>query len=332
MGEWEYRELTTNEDGKRVEQIRTKRYKDEIFKAESRLIDYGDGIPMGKYVYPFYCTLGPGLPGSFKSKGVQASNDKWQAEILYSVTAEVEMAGVEAVLKASQYITVCESLPMTQVEQEQINMSRKVKFCCCIPRGDVLLGAWLDKKAFVAGELAQLHLDVKNNSSIDIESFGIKMVRVVNLKPKQESLSGSHDEKSQAMKMPAFRMPCISNDVIRLTNPGCISKDKKESVVTLELEDKETNEAFQPTTKGQLIQCRYYIDANVDIPYAEPILVQIPVTVQAPKNKMWHNWEPPQWVDSCQLVKISGSCAVPESVLGSKVFASIPGFQADPFG
>lgn len=39
-----------------------------------------------------------------------------------------------------------------------------------------LFNSRLDKKVYVSGETALLHVDVKNNSNVDIDSFIVKVV------------------------------------------------------------------------------------------------------------------------------------------------------------
>lgn len=98
-----------------------------------------------------------------------------ESQITYKVIAEVDRPGSGEVLKASQFITINEHLPLTSVEPEVMTERRTVKICCCIPKGDVLVNAWMDKRVYTSGETASVHVDVKNNSNVDIDSFIVKV-------------------------------------------------------------------------------------------------------------------------------------------------------------
>jgi len=344
--EWEYREVQQDEGTQMpIEGVGTRHSRRDMFRAELRLIEYPDGIPMGCYTYPFHYTLQQGLPGSFKAEGNQANGDKWKAEITYKVVAEVDRPGSEEVLKASQVITVNEHLPLTSVEPEIMTDRRTVKICCCIPKGDVLLNAWLDKKVYVSGETALLHVDVKNNSNVDIDSFIVKLIRVVNLKPQDKELSsslstaaGSHESRPESRtsdqsrrSVQMTRVPVIIETITEKSRTGCQGKQLRNMEIPIDLWEESTREEFQPSANGQIVKSKYHVDVEMDIKWALPISVQLPVTLRAPPNQSWSDWEPPPWVYNCRVIKITGPCAVPEHLLGSKMFANIPGIQADPF-
>lgn len=329
--EWEFREIQQDvETQLPVEKTGTKNSRRDMFRAELRLIEYPDGIPMGCYAYPFHYTLQQGLPGSFEGEGNQANGDKWKAKIVYKVIAEVDRPGSGEVLEASQVITVNENLPLTSVEPEVFTDRRTVKICCCIPKGDVLLNAWLDKKVYTSGETASLHIDVKNNSNVDIDSFIVKLFRVVNLKPQEKDLSSSvSSQDSRATVM--TRSPCVVESMKEKSLDGCQGKQLRNMEVPLELWKESSREEFQPSTSGQIIKSTYHVDVEIAIRWAVPISAQLPITLRSPPSQSWNEWEPPPWVYNCRVIKITGPCSVPEHLLGSKLFVNIPGIQADPF-
>lgn len=330
--EWEFREVQQDEETQLpVERKETKNSKRDMFRAELRLIEYPDGIPMGCYAYPFHYTLQQGLPGSFEAEGNQANGDKWKAQITYKVIAEVDRPGSGEVLKASQVITVNEQLPLTPVEPEVMMERRTVKICCCIPKGDVLLNAWLDKRVYKSGETASLHADVKNNSNVDIDSFIVKLIRVVNLKPQDKELSSSVSSQEERQSVATTRIPCVVDSVKERSLDGCQGKQLRNMEIPLDLFEETSRKEFQPSTNGQAVKCKYHVDLEVDIKWAAPISVQLPLTLRSPPNQSWIDWEPPPWVYNCRVIKITGPCAVPEHLLGSKSFVNIPGIQADPF-
>ncbi|XP_031558627.1 uncharacterized protein LOC116295057 isoform X2 [Actinia tenebrosa] len=312
-----------------VEKIGKKSYNKTKFRAEFRLIEYEGGIPMGFYAYPFHFSLQQELPATFKDNGVQADNtSKWSAEIQYSVTAEVEMSGSGKVLQEVQPIIINKNLPLSDIQGDPVSDKKTVKICCCIPRGDVSLIARLDKKAYTSGEDAKLILETKNNSGVDIDAMNVKVMRVVTLSPRDKcDSSGSQEENTSTTLV---KSPFIPNIMLTVTQEGCLSKANKNSEILLSLK-KDSGEEFQPSTEGEFVKCIYHIDAGMEIKYAISVDVLLPLTIQAPKNKAWHRWEPPSWLYNCHVVNIRGPFAVPEQQLGSNIFANVPGFQTDPF-
>ncbi|XP_074638850.1 arrestin domain-containing protein A-like isoform X1 [Acropora palmata] len=331
--EWEYREVQQDEATQMpVTIVKTKQSRRDMFRAELTLIEYPGGIPMGCYAYPFHYTLQQGLPVSFNNSGNQANGDHWKAKISYKVEAEVDSPDSGEVLKACQHITVNEHLPLTPLEPEVITARRSVKICCCIPKGDILLNAWLGKKVYASGESAVVHVEVKNNSNVDIESFTVKLIRVVNLKPQDREFSGSFSSQdSRPSVAQAIRVPVIIDTITEKSHNRSQDQQLRNAEIPLDLWEAVTRIEFEPSTNGQIVKSKYHVDVEVDIPWALPISVQLPVTLRAPANHSWSDWEPPPWVFNCRVVKISGPCAVPEHLLGSKMFANIPGIQADPF-
>ncbi|KAK2564264.1 hypothetical protein P5673_012519 [Acropora cervicornis] len=149
---------------------------------------------------------------------------------------------------------------------------------------------------------------------------------------KDREFSGSFSSQdSRPSVAQAIRVPVIIDTITEKSHNRSQDQQLRNAEIPLDLWEAVTRIEFEPSTNGQIVKSKYHVDVEVDIPWALPISVQLPVTLRAPANHSWSDWEPPPWVFNCRVVKISGPCAVPEHLLGSKMFANIPGIQADPF-
>ncbi|XP_065837091.1 arrestin domain-containing protein A-like [Oscarella lobularis] len=288
--------------------------KKDFFKVDIRLIDYPGGFPMGSYSYPFQYHLPQGLPGIYRMKG-KHFEQHWTAKINYVVKAEVDIPGTKHDLVCKQPLVVYSELRQA-IQPVEYTKQGTVRTCCCIPRGDVLVKATMDKNSYMAGEVAQIHVDVDNQSAVDIENFVVKLMRVIHLK-------GKDDDRSQHDSLRLVDVVCQNK------YDGCKAHDQKSSDVPLELwrKDGATKENFQPSTKGSAVQCTYHVDIEMQVPWAPDIEIHAPVQIYAPLNLHWQQWQPPPWVAQCVQTPVVGPFAVAAEILASQAFAGIPGFQ-----
>lgn len=316
--EWEYTKQVSkeNDDGSiGWEEVQGKVKGDKkFFKTEFQLVEYTDGIPIGHYSYPFQYTLQQDIPGTFKMKGKTSnfndSND-WEADVKYKVKAELAMHDSGGKLKATQPLVILNDLRGQANQPETHVKEGTVRLCFCIPRGNVALEARLDSNVYEAGKTARVHVKVRNDSSVDIENFALKLMQVIHLRGKDDD-TNEHKRVS------------LTNTVCAEKYEGCKSEDAKECDIDLPL--KAHNGEIQPTTKGAHIQCTYHIDIEMQVSWAPDIEIHAPVILTAPSNDWWQQWAPPQWLLNCQPVPIEGPCAVPQPVMSSQTFANVPGF------
>lgn len=316
--EWEYsRQVSrTGEDGTTEwEEVQCKVKGDKkFFEAEFQLVEYIDGIPIGHYSYPFQYTLKQDIPGSFHMKGKTNSghnNNDWGADVKYKVKAKIEGHDSGSKLKASQPLIIRNDLRDEVNQPETHEKEGTVRMCCCIPRGNVYLKARLDSKVYPAGTTAKVHVDVQNDSSVDIENFVLKLMQVIHLQ-------GKDDDSSQ------HKRESLTNTVCENKYDGCKSGENKECDIDLILKSKDGE--IEPTTKGSHIECSYHIDIEMQVNWAPDIEIHAPIILTAPSNNWWQGWAPPQWLINCQPVPVEGPCAVPQPLMTSQTFSNVPGF------
>eukprot|EP00118_Oscarella_pearsei_P024949 m.307188 g.307188 ORF g.307188 m.307188 type:complete len:359 (+) comp41998_c0_seq1:224-1300(+) len=312
--EWQY-SYTEHNGEEYVSKKGEMKGKKEFFKVDIRLVDYPGGFPMGCYCYPFQYHLPQGLPGVFGKKDKRAFDEKWHAKVNYTVKAEVDIPGTKHDLTCKQPLVVYSELRQA-IQPVAYDKQGTVRTCCCIPRGDVHVKATMDKNSYMAGEVANIHVDVDNQSAVDIENFAVKLMRVIHLRGKDDDRD-HHDSLR------------IVDTVCQNKYEGCKSHSKKASDVPLELWSKggATKEEFQPSTKGSVVQCSYHVDIEMQVPWAPDIEIHAPVQIYAPFNPYWQQWQPPVWVAQCVRTQVVGPFAVAAEILASQAFAGIPGFQ-----
>ncbi|XP_062517397.1 arrestin domain-containing protein A-like [Corticium candelabrum] len=310
--DWEYTYNEQDED-RYVSRQGEMKGKKEFFKVEIRLIDYPGGFPMGCFAYPFQYTLPQSLPGVF-SKEDKQHGEVWKAAIKYRVKAEVDIPGTKHDLQVKQPLIVYSEL-RKPVEPVRYDKQGTVRTCCCIPRGDVLVQATMDKNSYFAGETAQIHVDVDNQSAVDIENFAVKLMRVITLK-------GKDDDRNYHDSLKLIDTVCENK------YDGCPANSNKSRDVPLELFSKtgSSHKELQPTTGGSVVSCSYHVDIEMQVPWAPDIEIHAPVQILAPVNVQWQQWQPPSWVSQCVQTQVVGPYGVAPEVLASQAFAGIPGF------
>ncbi|XP_065193335.1 arrestin domain-containing protein A-like [Sycon ciliatum] len=310
--EWEYTYSEQDSEGQLRSRVGKRKSKREFFKVTLPLIDYPGGFPQGQYSYPFQYSLPQNLPGVFKKEVKnRSSGSNWEATIKYKVKAEVDIPNTKHDLKVNQPLTIYGDLN-TGVEPERYEKLGTVRTCLCIPRGDVHVVAHMDKNTYTAGETAQIHVEVRNDSAVDIDNFAVKLMRVVKLK-------GRDDDRDHS-----DTTTCLVDTVCVEKYAGCASGDSKSSDIPLPLKTKV--EDLQPATNGQIVKCNYHIDIEMQVPWAPDIEIHAPIQLCAPHNLMWQQWQPPVWAGQCAPVNVVGQLAVPAQVLTSQTFTGMPGF------
>lgn len=60
-------------------------------------------------------------------------------------------------------------------------LAPQVYWCCCFPQGPVTLDCRFDKAAYAAGETAQIACKIDNDSSCDVRTMAVKLMRFITL-------------------------------------------------------------------------------------------------------------------------------------------------------
>jgi len=293
---WQYNhtESYTDSDGQQKSRTEIREHKDEkhFFKEKFKLIDYPGGFPIGRYSYPFQYRLPDSLPGVFCKK--RKHGLKMTAKIQYKIKCIVEIPGfLTHDLKAKQHLVIHSQLDKLISAKHMIKEST-VRTCCCIPRGPVRVEAWVDKNAYMSGEVSQVHVKVNNDSAVDVNHFNSKLLREITLEA-----HGHHQ---------------VFRDIVNISkNPGTPMHTSKASDINLPLTSKKGH-PLQATTSSRLVKCRYDLMIEMDIPWAPDIELYTPVTIYAPQASGWLQWKPPSWIGEVQIQQVCSELAVSNDI------------------
>jgi len=251
----------------------------DFFKDALPLISYPGGFQAGQYAYPFQYHLPDNLPGCFRKK--KSGKYSYQAKIEYKVKAIVDVPGAPN-LKIKQPLVVNAKLDKA-IAAQHFNKKMEVRTCCVIPRGPVNCEAWMDKNCYMAGEVAQVHVKVHNESAVKVNHFNTKLIRHLVFK----------DEHGNTKKL---------DDVVCMQKyDGTNPKSKKETDCPLPLKGKK-DKSIRPSSESKYIKCKYEAMIALDIPLAPDLEIITPVIIYAPQNAMWANWAPPSWASTATVV------------------------------
>jgi len=281
----------------------------EFFCNRVPLIAYPGGFPLGHSASPFRYRLPAELPGIFREEGAQFGC-KWKGKIEYKVKAVVDLPGTKHDLMCKQHLYVYERLD-TAIQPKHHQKTQEVRMCCCIAKGPVHVEAWMDKNAYMAGETAQIHVKVKNDSSVRVNHFNTHLIREVILR----------DDSNYTHQ--------IRDTVATMKYDGCDPFSSKESAVPLPLVSMGKN--IPPSTRSKMVSCEYKVLIEMDIPWCPDVEIYSPVKIYAVQNPMWAAWQPPTWISTAQVQSVCAEFAVPTAVLqqrfqggGFTVSASAP--------
>lgn len=246
--------------------------KKEFFKVKIALSQGRAQVPAGQWIYPFQFQLPVDLPASFKFKDSVWSggeNNKIKAKIEYSFKGTVDVKGTFAKdLKGKSEIALL-SVPLNTIPIGKMTKTETVMLCCCIPRGDVELSVEADKGAYYCGETAQMHVQVDNRSSSDIDKMKAKFYRILYLR------ADGHQRKFKHLMR-------------ELQYNGCNSGEQLDQLQQLPLSGE-----FLPVTNSKHITCEYRIEVECAIPWAPDVELYIPVGLFEAPRVQW-GYQPPQ--------------------------------------
>lgn len=269
----------------------------DFFKDHYSIIDHPGGFPAGSFSYPFQYRLPDTLPGVFSKKKKKKHGDKFKAKIAYKIKAVLENHKHDLIVK--QHLVVYSKLDGPIVPKHH-NKTAEVRTLCCIPRGPVSVEAWVDKSCYVSGETAQIHVSVQNNSTVPVNHFNSKLIREMTIN------NGRGRTKRLCKVMSEARYE------------GCPPGESRSRAVPLLLKSKRNN-YLKPSTKSGLVECKYHVLIEMDIPWAPDIEIPSPVTLYMPLSPSWTNWAPPAWANHCITQSVHPSLAVPEHILRERV-------------
>ncbi|XP_065846605.1 arrestin domain-containing protein A-like [Oscarella lobularis] len=311
--EWDY-SYSVREEDNWVKRTGKKKGRTQFLELNQNLIEYEDDFPLGYFFYPFQYVLPQGLPGTFYYKCDEKGNSVL-AEVAYKIKAEVvdTSGSSDAKLKAVQLLSISDRCKIR--DAAECTKTSMVKTCCCIPRGDVIVTANLDKMTYQTGEEATILIDVKNNSSINTSHMVVRLMRGIRLR-------GADAHRERSKKEPK----CLMDVMSMSSYEGCASGSFKRTNAPIKLwsQQHEIDKAdILPSTSGSVVRCNYHIDIEVVVPWAPDVELQVPIQIKPPKNKTWEEWKSPSWASECHRVITQGPCAVTAKTLDSASFSGV---------
>lgn len=269
--------------------------------------------------FPFKIPLPVEIPGTFLSRK-ETEEMKWEARVEYLLEAEVIDAS--RVLATEQYLTIRQ--PLTRDIKPSDNPAAVIasyqKTLVLFFSTSVDVTARMHDHIHRTGENARLRIIITNNSSVTVQSLRLQLHRSTTLiKRKLEGGEGK-----------LCLLPEVKEKVGQEQNISMTRFPKGLDNIQLPLRDA-NNRPLCPSVRGQHIICQYEVLVTIFLSNGDTFDLSVPISViVAEKNKQWECWVPPGWVtnDSPNIQhSIDSVLRVPENVLSSEAFSSIPGFQ-----
>jgi len=307
MWHYEHRENYTDNNGQQQTKVEIRHHKahNHFFKDSFKLVEYPGSFPVGRFSYPFQYRLPANLPGTFyKKKGGRLP---MKAAVGYKIKCVLQRPGIFTFdLKEKRHITIHERLD-NLIQPQHLIKTAEVRTLCCIPRGPVRVECWMDKNSYVAGETVQAHVKVDNDSAVEVRHFTSKLIREISLY--------AHGNRH-----------VIRTVICEQRYPGTPPHTNKESPVPLPLMGKR-HRNVKPATNAKLLQCKYTMMIEMDIPMAPDVELYSPVVIYAPQSPAFMQWQPPVWIAQAQQQTVCAQLAVPPEI--AIQFAN-PNFYAPP--
>jgi hypothetical protein len=257
----------------------------------------GQKLNPGQYTFPFTFRLPVGLPGTFRQgsweekgatggggmsikgdgRGYQALGDQhhhhhhenifYKGEVIYSLEAEADAREFMGDVKHRQYLTI---YPTLQKEIKSLRESKtaNVNFCCCINKGSATMTVHANKNCYVPGETAQIICEAKNDSSVDFTAIRVRLKRRLTLRA-----HGHNHSSTITVVESRFEGIKANTD----------STGEKARQVPIQLVDMKGGSQLVPETMGRLVECKYWVEVEYDIPYCPDIQIVLPLTIYAPQ-------------------------------------------------
>ncbi|XP_077979801.1 arrestin domain-containing protein A-like [Glandiceps talaboti] len=304
------------------------------FNSTLKLWEEKETLPQGHYVFPFQYQLPPDLPGTFYH---EAQGEKfWKGNVKYKLKATI--IGDNEYIKFSQAVVIKPyNNKLNEITPKPMKQIGIVKKCFCYTSGEVHVTVRTNKAIYKAGELAHVHITIKNESSEDINAVRVNLRRTVRLLGWWQA--GNHGDENDVAEYHGKPADSVFPDksVVVWANllqghPKSEASNVCERDVDIPLVENLTTQnmvvPLLPSTLGSLVRCAYHLSVDVDVPYAPDITVVVPiVAIQATSNEEWADWTPPDWITHCQIKQSSDECSVRQSIVDSHIFSKIPPFQ-----
>eukprot|EP00698_Gefionella_okellyi_P022421 TRINITY_DN7429_c0_g1_i1.p1 TRINITY_DN7429_c0_g1~~TRINITY_DN7429_c0_g1_i1.p1 ORF type:complete len:344 (-),score=61.76 TRINITY_DN7429_c0_g1_i1:139-1128(-) len=239
--------------------------KKDFFREKIVIFHAQTQIPPGNWAYPFSYQLPKQLPGVFHESGHGSFGClEYKARIEYKVKALVDVSGFFSKdLKATDKLIVHERLD-TAVAPVHMQEKRDVMFCCCVKKGECTLKAWFDANAYVPGQTVQITAEADNQSTVNVDNLVVILYRSVEIRDK----SGHR----------RYRV----DNIAERRYEGVKPMSKETRVTPLQVPG-----SAAPATKSSLIECKYWVNVECDIPWCPDVEIHLPAVIYAPQPQQW---------------------------------------------
>eukprot|EP01125_Pyxidicula_operculata_P010744 TRINITY_DN3536_c0_g1_i1.p1 TRINITY_DN3536_c0_g1~~TRINITY_DN3536_c0_g1_i1.p1 ORF type:complete len:491 (+),score=116.80 TRINITY_DN3536_c0_g1_i1:391-1863(+) len=226
----------------------------------------GNQLAPGMHTYNFAYNLPPNLPSVFFEKYTEFDGDKIKAAVVYQVKAYVDVPNAVDI-KVKEKLIISELLT-----QRVLPVSENKVKSFAFAKGKLQFTGEIGKNVFCPGEIIPVKIKVKNPTNKKVKTVKVKLHR--KLKVKAQNFSKSNKKEVTRWEFPGIPKQTDQMDVVlNLTLPSEV----------------------YPSTNGDLIRCEYYLDIELDIPWAfdlniapKVVLALLPAPGQP--VMIWNNW------------------------------------------
>lgn len=151
--------------------------------VESFPVIQNQKILPGQYDVPFAVELPDHIPSSLLvSEDVNDSD----CRIQYEIKVQLRGSGNLSDYKQTKPVQVQgKSLPREAMPFVSQPVESQVNSCCCFNQGNIVFGAKVLDTRLDKGETCNIHLSIRNNSTVDIQEVGARLYQVVQWEGKQ---------------------------------------------------------------------------------------------------------------------------------------------------
>jgi hypothetical protein len=244
----------------------------DIFSFYTPIFTFAQNVMIvGQYTFPFRFILSEGLPGSFQMR--EGTNG---GKIEYKISGILRTHSKN--IKENKHSTkfIIRQRPQAALLNKEYSNTEVIKGCCCLSKGPCTISAVLAKDSFIAGETANLNVQINNAEC----SLGMKSLALI-LKQNIFLRSAKHT------------FPNIRKTITETSRADPIQNNTNmDSALLLSLPL--LNAA--PSTAGSLIACSYTLELissfHSECCSPHPNLI-IPMSIAAPPLQNWQILPPP---------------------------------------
>ncbi|KDO28330.1 hypothetical protein SPRG_06569 [Saprolegnia parasitica CBS 223.65] len=214
-------------------------------------------ISPGQYIYPFQYQLPIGLPGTFDNQ----CHDGVDARVQYSIKGRLRVDGFfSRDVKRRQTFIVYAQLA-GYVAPSVAEKTQVVRFLCCFRQGTCYLRVGMDKNMYTPGDVPMILCDIRNESAKDVRRMRCELVRIVDVMA---------DRKHRTLQ----------KTICGATFPGVAAGAQLSQPQPFQLLSH--GEALYPSTRGNLVGCRYEIRVTCDIAWCPDVTLELPIALGGP--------------------------------------------------